>query len=127
MELVTGLTTDQYILTLKRFIARRGNPSFIFSDNGTNFLGARNQLKELREFLRRPEHSDEIKEFASQNHIQFKFIPPRSHHWGGIWEAGIKSAKYHLIRLVGEAQLTFETFYTVLAQVEAILNSRPLE
>lgn len=126
IELVTGLTTDLYLMTLKRFIARRGNPSLIYSDNATNFAGAKNQLKELQEFLRQPQHSDVIKDFAAQNQIQFKFIPPRSPHWGGIWEAAIKSAKYHLIRLVGNSKLTFEEFYTVLVQVEAILNSRPL-
>lgn len=126
LELVTGLSTDHYIMTLKRFISRRGNPELIYSDNATNFLGAKNQLKELRDFFLRPEHTNAIKEFSAQNQIQFKFIPPRSPHWGGIWEAAIKSSKYHLIRLIGDSKLTFEEFYTVLVQVEAIMNSRPL-
>lgn len=95
LELVTGLSTYHYIMTLKRFISRRGNPELIYSDNATNFLGAKNQLKELRDFFLRPEHTNAIKKFSAQNQIQFKFIPPRSPHWGGIWEAAIKSTKYH--------------------------------
>ncbi|KAG5881180.1 hypothetical protein JTB14_034957 [Gonioctena quinquepunctata] len=58
--------------------------------------------------------------------IQFHRIPPLSPNFGGLWEAGIKSVKGHLIRVIGEQLLTYEEFYTVLTQIEAILNSRPL-
>jgi hypothetical protein len=126
IELVTSLSTEDFILSLKRFISRRGNPNTIFCDNGTNFVGAKNQLYELYTFFQNKENSDSIKEFMSVNQIEFKFIPPKSPHWGGIWEAAVKSAKYHIRRLIGETQLTFEEFYTILVQIEAILNSRPL-
>lgn len=126
LELVTSLSTEAFIMTLKRFIARRGNPEVIFSDNATNFVGAKNQLKELYDFFKTKQVSDSIKAFSAQNEIKFKFIPPRSPHWGGIWEAAVKSTKYHLHRLVGETRLTFEEFYTLLTSIEAILNSRPL-
>ncbi|XP_026467480.1 uncharacterized protein LOC113371047 [Ctenocephalides felis] len=58
--------------------------------------------------------------------VSWKHIPPNSPHFGGIWEAGIKSCKAHLKRVLGNAILTFEDFYTVLTQIEAILNSRPI-
>lgn len=126
IELVSSLSTEAYLMTLKRFISRRGNPTLIYSDNATNFLGASNQLKELRDFFKTKRHSDAIQEFLSNSEIEFKFIPPRSPHWGGLWESAIKGAKYHIKRLIGNAHITFEQFSTILVQIEAILNSRPL-
>ncbi|XP_046145382.1 uncharacterized protein LOC123988673 [Osmia bicornis bicornis] len=56
----------------------------------------------------------------------WKFIPPNSPHYGGLWEAGVKSVKHHLKRVIGDRPLTFEEFSTVLVEIEACLNSRPL-
>ncbi|XP_072403248.1 uncharacterized protein [Diabrotica undecimpunctata] len=126
IELVSGLSTEAFILTLKRFISRRGNPKIIYSDNASNFFGAKNQLKEFSTFLKNKETSNSIQNFLAASEISWKFIPPRSPHHGGLWEAAIKSTKYHIFRLIGNSQLTFEEFSTVLAQIEAVLNSRPL-
>lgn len=121
LELVTSLSTQDYLLALKRFISRRGKPAEIFSDNGRNFVGAE---KEFPLFLE--QNSDHIIDYASNNNIKFSFIPPYAPHFGGLWEAGVKSCKFHLRRVAGNANLTYEEFSTVLAQIESILNSRPL-
>lgn len=121
LELVSNLSADAYNLALKRFISRRGKPNVIFSDNGRNFVGLMNEFKN---FLLNC--SSDIVEYARAQQIEFKFIPPYSPHFGGLWEAGVKSCKYHLIRVLGNAHLTFEEMTTVLTQVEAVLNSRPL-
>lgn len=121
LELVTDLTSDSYLLALKRFISRRGKPSEIYSDNGKNFVGLKNEFKHFLTSC-----SAEIKEYATSQNIKFNMIPPYASHFGGLWEAGVKSFKHHLKRVVGNAHLTYEEFNTVLAQVEAILNSRPL-
>ena len=55
-----------------------------------------------------------------------KFIPEHSPHFGGLWESTVKSVKMHLRRIVGTVKLTFEELTTILAQVKACLNSRPL-
>ncbi|GFW19515.1 integrase catalytic domain-containing protein [Trichonephila clavipes] len=58
--------------------------------------------------------------------IQWKFIPPRSPNFGGLWEAGVKSFKHHLYRTLVNSKITFEEFETIIIQIEGILNSRPL-
>ena len=126
LELVSDLTTDAFIASLSRFIARRGKPSLIWSDHGTNFVGAARELKEFITFLQNQQTRGVISEFCAAQHITWRFIPERTPHFGGLWEAAVKSMKAHLKRVIGETRLTFEEFATVLTQVEACLNSRPL-
>ena len=52
LELVTDLTSDAFIACLRRFIARRGYPSLLWSDHGTNFVGADRELKNMLKFLK---------------------------------------------------------------------------
>lgn len=124
LELAKDLSTEAFINCLRRFVSRRGKCHTIFSDNATNFVGARNQLKELGELLANNEEA--ISNVLSQQFIQWKMIPPRAPHFGGLWEAAVKSAKYHLTRVVGTANLTYEELYTIIIQVESCLNSRPI-
>jgi hypothetical protein len=123
LELISELSTEAYIASLRSFIATRGLCNNIYSDNGTNFVGVE---KELKKIITEEESTMCISNFTAQKAINFHFIPPSSPHIGGIWEAGVKSMKFHLCRVVGNAKLTFEEFYTLLYQVEAVLNSRPI-
>ncbi|XP_025835281.1 uncharacterized protein LOC108742837 isoform X2 [Agrilus planipennis] len=126
IELVSDLTTNAFLNCLKRFISRRGICKTIYSDNGKNFVGARNELVELGHFLKSTTFQNNVREYASNINIDWHFIPPHAPHFGGLWESAVKSAKYHLKRVIGETRLTFEELYTLLTQVEACLNSRPL-
>lgn len=58
--------------------------------------------------------------------INWNFIPPRSPHFGGLWESSVKLMKYHLRRVLGNLVLTFEELSTVITQIVACINSRPL-
>ncbi|XP_059047191.1 uncharacterized protein LOC131842635 [Achroia grisella] len=121
LEGVSDLSKDAFLMTLRRFIARRGKPAEIFCDNGRNFVAA---AKEINNFLK--DNKDSLRHFANQEQIQFKFTPPYSPHFGGLWEAGVKNSKYYIRRVIGNSHLTFEEILTLFSQVEAILNSRPL-
>lgn len=124
IELVSELTTECFFASLNRFVSRRGKPSHIFSDNASNYIGANNELNQVYKFLK--QESKNIAESVNIDKIKWHFIPARSPNFGGVWEAGIKSIKHHLKRVVNKESFTFEEFNTILVQVEGILNSRPL-
>ncbi|GFT26854.1 integrase catalytic domain-containing protein [Trichonephila clavipes] len=126
IEAVGDLTTDSFIAALRRFSARRGAPRHIYSDNGTNFVGARRKLDEIQKLWLSLPTNEAISYYLSKSSIDWHFIPPSSPHFGGIWESGIRSVKFHLKRVLGETILTFEELTTLLTQIEGLLNSRPL-
>ncbi|GFW87392.1 integrase catalytic domain-containing protein [Trichonephila clavipes] len=105
-------------------ISRRGKCAKLYSDNGKTFVGAN---KELKRFLKLIEDSDDnLAGFLSAEGIEWKLIPPRAPSFGGLWEASVKSIKYHLRRVISGSNLTYEEFLTVCIQIEGLLNSRPL-
>ncbi|GFS58003.1 integrase catalytic domain-containing protein [Trichonephila clavipes] len=121
---VTDLTTEAFIAALKRLCARRGRISTLMSDNATNFKGA---AAELNRFIKLICNKNEtLANYFASEAIQWKFIPPRSPNFGGLWEAGVKSFKHHLYRTLVNSKITFEEFETIIIQIEGILNSRPL-
>ena len=126
IDLANDLSTKCFLNVLKRFIARRGICQRINSDNGTNFVGTRNEIFEVFEFLEKESTKGELRNYLLENEITWRFTPPRSPHFGGLWEAAVKAAKRHLVKIMGKTHLTHEQFYTVLCQIEAVLNSRPI-
>ncbi|XP_048478552.1 uncharacterized protein LOC125488881 [Plutella xylostella] len=78
IEVVTSMTTDSFLMALRRFIARRGRCEIIYSDNGTNFRGAENHLSII--------DWEKMKEFSTANKIRWIFNPPAAPWWGGWWE-----------------------------------------
>ncbi|XP_035228751.1 uncharacterized protein LOC118200871 [Stegodyphus dumicola] len=122
LEVVSELTTEAFLACLRRFIARRSKPAVIWSDNATNFKGARNILNAYNDICK----SNPIQGFSAEEGIQWKFIPPASPHFGGLWEGNIKSVKRILLRVAKSAIMNFEELTTLVTQIEAFLNSRPL-
>ncbi|XP_051162195.1 uncharacterized protein LOC127282137 [Leptopilina boulardi] len=126
LEVVCDLTTDAFLACLRRFFARRGKCKALYSDNGTNFKGAKNELEELYSMLNSEKDREKITKNLAEQKIEWHFIPPRTPHFGGIWEAAARSFKHHLKRTIGETLLCYDEFETLVCEIEAILNSRPL-
>ncbi|XP_031341017.1 uncharacterized protein LOC116169130 [Photinus pyralis] len=122
-EVVESLTTEAFIACFKRFISRRGLSAEIFCDNATNFVGTSNELRELYTFL---ENVEIISDAVLQYRVKWNFNPPKAPHFGGLWEAAVKSFKNHIYKIVAHANLEFIEFYTLLIEIEGVLNSRPL-
>ncbi|XP_053687053.1 uncharacterized protein LOC128736588 [Sabethes cyaneus] len=126
LELVTDLSTARFIQALRRFMSRRGNCATLWSDNGTNFVGAKNQMRELLKILNTKEHHQKVAKECADDGMQWKFIPPGAPHFGGLWEAAVRSAKKHLLKVLADTPVSYEDMTTLLTQVECCLNSRPL-
>lgn len=125
LEAVSSLTTNAFLAAFRRFISRRGACTDLYSDCGTNFVGA---SKELQVLYNKNKNSlpDDIRDSLSLIGTTWHFIPPASPNFGGLWEAGVKSTKYHLKRIMNDRLLNFEELTTLLCQIESCLNSRPL-
>jgi transposase InsO family protein len=126
IELVGDLSTTAFINALNRFFDRRGRSVTIFTDNATNFVGANRKMKEWSDLFHSEQHKKKVQEALTDVGVQWRFIPPRSPHFGGLWEAAVKSMKHLLQKTVGNANLHFEELNTVLTRAEACLNSRPI-
>ncbi|XP_049300463.1 uncharacterized protein LOC125774090 [Anopheles funestus] len=110
IEVVENQSTDAFIAALLRFVSLRGKPNTIHSDNGRNFVGANAELKRLLQVYKNEKFRNTMVDKMAEYGIAFKFIPPRSPNFGGLWESNIKVAK---------------RLFTAAAR-GAIKNSRPL-
>ena len=119
LEIVTDLTVDNFLQALRRFVARRSLPQLLISDNGSTFLAAAEELKTL--FA-----STELSETLARKGTQWKFIPKRAPWFGGFWERLVGLTKSALKKTLGRAHITLDGLQTIIVEIEARLNDRPL-
>ncbi len=126
-ELATDLTTDRFLMALQRFIDRYGKPKSMMSDNGTNFVGAANEIRAMIRRWKEDERERKIlTDFCNDNEMEWSFSTPAAPHHNGCVEAMVKSVKNALNKIVRQHVLTEEEFRTVLSKVTTCVNSRPL-
>ena len=108
LELVPSCDAPACIRGLSRFFSRRGTPTSILSDNGSNFT------------------ADETQQFVKFKNVDWKFNPPASPWWGGVYERIVRSVKRCLKKILGKNTVTYEELQTILYEIELVLNNRPL-
>ena len=119
LELVPDLTAESFIRCLRHFSARRGVPQKVVSDNSKTFRSANKVLKALME-------SPEVEHHLLDKRIQWTFILEKAPWWGGFYERLVQSTKRCLRKAIGKARMDYDELATVLVEVEATLNSRPI-
>ena len=122
IELAGDLSTDDFLLALRRFISRRGTVETIRSDNGTNFVGANNEMKTCLKQL----DQVKIKSYMCGKNIKWIFNPPTSPWMSAVWESLVKSVQKTWKAIAKDRIFTEDCPYTFLCEVEPVLNSRPL-
>ena len=123
LEMSYSLDTDSFINAFTRMTSRRGTPTYVISDNGSNFVGADRELRELVESF---DQDRIIRESTKHHCIDWKFNPPSAPHFGGVFEALIKSAKKAIKAILGDADINDEELHTAICGAERLLNSRPI-
>ena len=108
LDLVPDCSAATFILSFKRFISRRGVPSLVISDNGTQFASEQTQL------------------FTLTKGIKWKFNLPLAPWWGGIFERMVRTTKRCLKKVLGNARINFDEMLTLLFEIEMVINNRPL-
>ena len=122
IEVVHSMDTDSYINAMRRFIARRGNPEEMKSDNGSNFVGSEKELRvAIAEW-----NQQKIHEFLLQRNIKWIFNPPAGSHHGGVWERCTRTVRKIMNALLKEQALEDEGLMTLMCEVESIINGRPI-
>ncbi|XP_018363688.1 PREDICTED: uncharacterized protein LOC108761576 [Trachymyrmex cornetzi] len=122
-ELVEDYSAEGFLAAFKRFSSHRGLSRHIYSNNGTNFHGADRELQ--RHFRTLKNDPDMLDIFAADG-VDWEFIPSAAPHFGGLWEAGVKSFKAQLKRIAGTRTISQAEFAMLLCQIEACLNSRSI-
>ena len=122
LELVEDLTTLSFLQAFRRHCSIFSTPRFILADNAQTFRCAEQNLAQLLSLFDSPA----IQQTLAHKRITFRYIPARSPHWGGAYERLIGLTKTCLKKVLGRSLVTFSELSTLLKEIQAVLNDRPL-
>lgn len=121
LEVANNLDTDSFLNAFFRMASRRGMPEEMLSDNGTNFVGAHNELEALKAL-----DKNRIQDATSAYGVKWRFNPPLAPHFSGVHEIMVKAAKKAIVAILGSADITDEELLSAVVGAEGLINSRPL-
>ena len=123
LEVVSSMDTDSFVMALMRFICRRGIPTKMLSDRGTNIVAAETELNAAWDSV----DTEKLSLAARKKGIEWKFNAPKASNMGGVWERQIRTVRSCLNPILrAQTTLDDETLYTSLVEVENLINSRPI-
>jgi hypothetical protein len=128
LEACPDVSIPAWLNAVERFISRRGSPKTISCDRATTFVGGSKALYELIQSQLSEQFFEGMTTAVAQRfQIKFYFIPPRTPHYGGLWERMVRQVQETLIRSTHTvSNLSFDSLSTYLVKAEGIINSRPL-
>ncbi|UYV84465.1 hypothetical protein LAZ67_X002296 [Cordylochernes scorpioides] len=118
LELTKTVSTEGFLDSFRRFVARRGRPSIVYSDNGLNFVGCNSLFKRV--------NWNDVLRYATVQCIKWNFNPPTAAIWGVWWERLVGLMKQLIQIVLGDKTVSYEELQTVICEVESAMNSRPL-
>ena len=122
VEIAHSMTSDSFLMAFHRFMARRGKPNKVYSDNGSNLVAAEQELKAEISAI----NSQRLQDEMLVEGISWHFIPPQAPHMGGVWERMVRGVKSAFRALLTHRLLTDEELLTFMTEAEKIVNDRPL-
>ena len=119
LEIVTDLTAESFLGALRTMSWYKNPPKVILTDNATNFTKSSKILRELYQ-------SNKVQEEFSLTGIKWEWTPAYSPHFGALYERMVGTMKKEMVKLIGLAQVTYHELRNILAEVEGVINNRPL-
>ena len=119
LEIVKDLTVETFLLAFRKFAGRRSLPKVMISDNGSTYMSAAEELRQLM-------NNAEVREMLGRKGVTWQFIPKRAPWFGGFWERLVGLTKTAIKKVLGRRHVSLSTLETIIVEVEAILNDRPL-
>ena len=122
LELVADQSTEAFLRSFRRMISRRGMISTFYSDNSKTFESANREMQRYAKIM----NGRKFKDFITDHKIEWKVIVDYAPWWGGFYERMMKTIKTPLKKILGRSVYSADEIYTILTEVEAMVNSRPL-
>ena len=125
IEVLEAMDSSAFICALRRFFALRGHAKLLRCDRGTNFVGAKMELDAAASEL----NEKKVEKFVTECGCKWEFNPPHASHFGGVWERQINMNRRVLDAMfteLGQSQVTHELLVTLMAEVVALVNARPI-